>query len=252
MATSKLRKYFLPLGKDALLNKKIIEAATSQSIEQGSAQIELRIGLDRDFASLHKETVANCRSRDRAVITESDYVLDLYNRQDLHNLLEDCDGVIICTDSESPDLLETENKIVDAAQDVGLKKIVKVSCASGILGEKSPVDLGRVHWEVEQKIKQSGISYSFVRPNMLMDTFLQGSMFEMICGRMLSVSVKHGKLSFVDGMDVANAIVKIASGKNEDTNEFTLTGPGFIVDTYTYLSCFTHFAFRGLNVPGNR
>lgn len=233
-----VRTFLLPLAQSAPLSLSILQAAaaaTTAAHSQGK-KLAFRVVLAPNEPLFERAFVNDLRAKFPELLPEKSSFVDLSKPKEIAEAMEACDGVILSSsppDSArgSPLMVENEANLVDAAKQVGLSHILKVSCAQGFLGEHSNVESGRAHWLVEQQIRESRASFdgnvAFVRPNTLMDTFLHGRMHEKICGRTLSVSVKTGRVAFVHPMDVAEAVVKLAQGPSDEESigELNVTGP---------------------------
>jgi uncharacterized protein YbjT (DUF2867 family) len=77
---------------------------------------------------------------------------------------EDVEGLFLLTPS-GPEQPTIERRLVDAARTAGVHQIVYLS-ALGV--GSSSVPLLQFHWQSEQYIQQSGISYTLLRPNVFM------------------------------------------------------------------------------------
>lgn len=238
-----VRTFLLPLAQSAPLSLSILQAAATSATatHSGGMKLAFRVALAPNEPLFERAFVRDLRSKVPQLLPEaSEYFVDLSKPKEVAEAMEACDGVILSSSPPesargSPLLVEYESNLVDAAKQVGLSHIVKVSCAQGLLGEHSSVESGRAHWRIEQQIRQSRADFSgnvaFVRPNTPMDTFLHGRMHEMVCGRTLSMSVKTGRVAFVHPMDVAEAVIKLALGSSDKTEdkvaigEFNVTGP---------------------------
>jgi uncharacterized protein YbjT (DUF2867 family) len=114
-----------------------------------------------------------------------------------------------------------QSGFVDVAMETGLSHIVKLSQWAADL--QSPVRYLRYHAAVEQKIKHSGIAYTFLRPNLFMQGLLgfrepivkQGSFF---------AAIGDGKISTVDIRDIAAVAALTLKGGHEGKT-YNLTGP---------------------------
>ncbi|GAB9473373.1 hypothetical protein Gpo141_00010524 [Globisporangium polare] len=233
-----VRTFLLPLAQSAPLSLSILQAAAAAHTS-GGKKLAFRVVLAPNEPLFERTFVRDLRAKHPQLIPESsEYFVDVSKPKEVAEAMEACDGVILSFSPPesargSPLVVEYEKNLVDAAKEVGLSHLVKVSCAQGLLGEHSSVESGRAHWRVEQQIRQLRGGFNgdvaFVRPNTSMDTFLHGRMHEMICGRTLSMSVKSGRVAFVHPMDVAEAVIKLAQGSNSDDKareigEFDVTG----------------------------
>ena len=115
-----------------------------------------------------------------------------------------------------------QRAFVDTARRTGLKHIVKLSQFAA--DEASPVRFLRYHAAVERAIVESGIAYTFLRPNLFMQGLLafrgpiasQGKFF---------AAAGDAKVSVVDVRDNAAAAAAALTGPGHEGRTYDLTGP---------------------------
>jgi len=73
----------------------------------------------------------------------------------------------------APDQVRLQTNFVNMARLTGLKHVVKLSALG--TGPDSPVSLLRDHAEIEDYIRKTGISYTFLHPHFFMDNLLGAS-----------------------------------------------------------------------------
>ncbi|TMW58091.1 hypothetical protein Poli38472_011679 [Pythium oligandrum] len=216
----------LPLTKHTTLTAQILTIAS----KRGSRDVSFRIARAADASVPDQLAVDAVRTKSPWLIPErSDYVVDFTKTKDLSKTMEGCDGVVLASGHDDPLLVENELNVLESAHASGVQDILKVSCAEGLVGANSSVGFGQQHWMVEQRLLELGFAGNvrILRPSTLMDVFLRGKLFEMICGRSLSVSVKRGCVAFVHPTDVVDVINKLLaqSTPGGSTTTHALTGP---------------------------
>jgi uncharacterized protein YbjT (DUF2867 family) len=79
---------------------------------------------------------------------------------------------------------------------------------------------------IEQRIERTGVSWTFLRPNIYMQNFARGFVTRQIreTGR-FRLPAGHAPVSFVDGRDVAAVAARILTGEDHFGQAYTLTGP---------------------------
>lgn len=218
--------FLLPITKGAVLNTKIICAA----IEHASRIpcISFRIAHTANASASDLSFIQKLqKSYPKILPEETPYLVDFSKKNEISMSMEGCAGVIISSGADDLSLFESEINILKAVQTTNTPNVIKLSCAQGLLGENSSVNTGRIHWAVEQHAREimskiSGSTLTLLRPNTMMENFLYGSYHRMICGRSLCVSVKHGRVAFVDAKDVAE--VAVHALHNSVNSELILTG----------------------------
>jgi uncharacterized protein YbjT (DUF2867 family) len=125
---------------------------------------------------------------------------------------------------QHPEMASMQGNVVSAARAANVEHIVKVSGGSAVTGADKPSWAGRAHAFVEQEIIDSGIAYTFLRPNYFMQNLLN-----------LAAPIKSGKLPFpladqrmaiVDARDIgAVAATVLADPSGHAGAVYEITGP---------------------------
>ena len=111
---------------------------------------------------------------------------------------------------------------VAAARRSGVRHIVKLSQFAA--DEASPVRFLRYHAAVERAIHESGMAYTFLRPNLFMQALLAFAPSIKTQGRFYA-AIGDAKVSVVDVRDNAAAAVAALTGDGHEGKTYTLTGP---------------------------
>jgi uncharacterized protein YbjT (DUF2867 family) len=145
-----------------------------------------------------------------------------------------------------PNQLEVMNGFVDAAKRAGVRHIVKLS-AIGVDDETPPTAI-KSHSANEQHIRQSGLAFTFLRPNSFMQNFF--TYFPPRNGT-IYLPWGNGTASFVDTRDIASVAAKILTGNGHEGKIHTLTGPAAlgIAEVARILSEMTGREFKYVDVP---
>lgn len=118
-----------------------------------------------------------------------------------------------------PNQLELMNRFVDSSKRAGVEHIVKLS----VIGlDDTKYTLGQWHGANEQYIRNSGLAYTFLRPNSFMQNFV--SQFPPRNGA-IYLPWGNGTASFVDTRDVARVAAEALTGEQHAGRIYTLTGP---------------------------
>ncbi|WP_324676023.1 SDR family oxidoreductase [Hymenobacter sp. GOD-10R] len=116
-------------------------------------------------------------------------------------------------------------QVIDVAKQAGVQQIVRLSVAGA---DATPgIQLGRWHREVEEYLEQSGIPYTFVRPNSFMQNFVNHNS-ESICQEdKFYLPLGNGAISYVDVRDIASVAANILTADiaQHQSKAYTLTGP---------------------------
>src|SRR6267154_2971941 len=145
-----------------------------------------------------------------------------------------------------PNQLEVMNTFVDAAKRAGVGHIVKLS-AIGIDDETEPTAI-KWHGASERHIRESGVAFTFLRPNSFMQNFI--TYFPPRNGA-IYLPWGNGTASFVDARDIANVAAKALTSDGHGGRIYTLTGPATlgIAEVALILSEVSGREFKYVDVP---
>ncbi len=159
---------------------------------------------------------------DRARSNGIDAAVIDYNQPDtLEAAFAGCDSLFLLGPN---DLNQTELEInaVEAAKSAGVQHIVKQS----VLGaEGEAYSLAHAHRPVEKAIEESGLTWTFLRPNSFMqnvETFMSESIRAE--GAFYSAS-GDAKIAHVDVRDIAAVAVQALTDDSHSGKAYELTGP---------------------------
>ena len=117
---------------------------------------------------------------------------------------------------------------VDVATRVGVKHIVKLS--QWAADPDSPVRFLRYHAAVERRIQESGMAYTFLRPNLFMQGLLAFRESILAQGKFFAAA-GEAKISAVDVRDIAAVAVAALTGEGHAGRTYDLTGPEALTHT---------------------
>jgi uncharacterized protein YbjT (DUF2867 family) len=142
--------------------------------------------------------------------------------------------------------LEVMNAFVDAAKRTGVRHIVKLS-AIGIDDETQPMAI-KGHAANERHIRESGVAFTFLRPNSFMQNFI--TYFPPRNGA-IYLPWGNGTASFVDTRDIASVAAKVLTSDGHEGKIYTLTGPAAlgIAEVARILFEVTGREFKYIDVP---
>nr|WP_246242071.1 SDR family oxidoreductase [Flexivirga aerilata] len=140
--------------------------------------------------------------------------------------LEGADKLALIT-SAGEDMFERERALVQAAADAGVSHVVKLSGLGA--GPDAPIKLPQQHFKTEELIKSLGLVYTFVRPNLFMQTLLASAQTVRDSGT-LYAPAGDGAISFTDVRDVAAVIAAALTQTGHDNEIYEITGP----DAFTF------------------
>lgn len=131
--------------------------------------------------------------------------------------------------TNSSEQAETQQlNFVAEAQRAGLKQIVKLSQFAAT--PDSPVRFLRYHAVVEQAIRESGMDFTFLRPNLFMQGLL-GFRSSIVEQGKFFAAVGDARISLVDVRDIAAVAAEALVEPGHTGKVYTLTGPQALTHT---------------------
>jgi len=149
--------------------------------------------------------------------------LDYNKPETLATSFKDVNKLFLLTPFRS-DMLDLTSNLVNAAKKSGVKYIIKQS-VMGALWEPG-ITPGRLHRQAEKIIEESGIPFSFLRPNSFMQNFVNYYSPMIKSQGALYAPAGDGKVSFVDVRDIAAVAVQALISDNQHKGKaYSITGP---------------------------
>src|SRR5437763_15942827 len=138
------------------------------------------------------------------------------------------------------------NAFVDAAKRARVRHIVKLS-AIGVDDDTRPTAV-KWHAANEQHIRESGLAFTFLRPNSFMQNFI--TYFPPRNGA-IYLPWGDGTASFVDTRDIARVAATVLTSDGHEGKIYTLTGPATlgIAEVARILSEVTGGEIKYVDVP---
>src|SRR5579859_61861 len=134
---------------------------------------------------------------------------------------QDIDRFFLLTPG-SPDQPTLERRLVDAARQAGVRHVVKLS----VLGAGDPdVSLLRSHSASEQLIRQSGLDYTFLRPNAFLQNLGTREVARIKQYSSFANANGDGVVSLIDTRDIAAVAATALSSDRSIGQTYELTGP---------------------------
>jgi len=167
--------------------------------------------------------VRSIRGLEALTASESTEVVigDFNDAKTVADALKDVDRAFLLTPS-SEDAETQQSMFVDVANRCGVKQIVKLS--QWAADADSPLRFLRYHAVVEQKIRDSGIAYTFLRPNLFMQSLLAFRETIATQGKFFAAA-GDAKISAVDVLDIAAVAAAALTWEGHEGKIYNLTGP---------------------------
>lgn len=152
---------------------------------------------------------------------------DFNDAASLSNALVGIEKAFLLTNS-SETAEQLQQNFVSIAQHSGVKHIVKLSQLHA--SADSPVRFLRYHAAVEAQIKESGMKYTFLRPNL----FMQGLLgFKDVIKQQNAffAAIGDAKISLVDIRDIASIAAEALTASGHENKVYNITGPEALTHT---------------------
>lgn len=146
---------------------------------------------------------------------------NLETKDSLINAMKDIDKLFLLVPSQ-PNHLQLNQNALEAAKQVGIKQIVRLS----ILGAQEESSNSIINWhkKSDEQLKNSGIPYTILQPNMFMQNMImqreaiqQQNAFYGNAG--------EGKSAFIHVSDIASVAAKVLTEQGHESKTYQLTGP---------------------------
>ena len=122
----------------------------------------------------------------------------------------------------SDNQLSLEKQLVDSAKQAGAKRVVKMSSIEATPDATSPIP--KLHLESEEYIKQSGLSWTMIKPNFYMQNLLSSAGTIKDQGKIF-LPMGEGKTGMIDTTDVGKVLAKVLSEDGHESMNHEITGP---------------------------
>ena len=161
---------------------------------------------------------------------------DLSDPQSIEAAMEDVDRALL-NSSPTPDLVDVQSAFINAAKRSGVKHVVKFSAMSA--DSKSDRTIAKLHGQVEETLRNSGLAWTMLRPPFFMQNFF--AMAGMIKSGAIYQPAGEGRAAFVDVRDIAAVAAATLSESGHEGKAYDVTGPhalGYrdVAQTFTNLT----------------
>ena len=129
-------------------------------------------------------------------------------------------ALILLPNSENQ--LSLEKQLVDSAKQAGAKRVVKMSSIEATPDATSPIP--KLHLESEEYIKESGLSWTMIKPNFYMQNLLASAGTIKDQGKIF-LPMGEGKTGMIDTTDVGKVLAKVLSEDGHESMNHEITGP---------------------------
>jgi uncharacterized protein YbjT (DUF2867 family) len=128
----------------------------------------------------------------------------------------------------SPDAETQQVRFAERAAAAGVRHLVKLSQLAA--DEASPVRFLRYHAAVERRIRELGIGFTFLRPNLYFQGLLAFQPMIAAQGQFVA-PIGDARVSAVDVRDIAAVAAITLTDEGHNGKTYTITGPGAVTHT---------------------
>jgi NAD(P)H dehydrogenase (quinone) len=151
--------------------------------------------------------------------TEVRQIADYGHADDVRRALDGVDTLFLVPAQESVDRRERHFAVVDAAAAAGVRKIAYLSFVGA--RADSTFTLGRDHWATEERVKATGLAWTFPRMNLYLD-FLPLMVTEQ---GTIEGPAADGRGAFVTRDDIAEVCSRLLVEGGHDGETHDISGP---------------------------
>ena len=171
-------------------------------------------------AAVHSvENAKKVQQHDKVKTVQIDYD----KQEGLQTAFDNANKLFLLT-HPSPKTVEHESNLISEAKKSGIRHIVKQSVMGADL--KAGLEVMRLHRQTEKLIEESGIPYTFLRPNEFMQGFVNYQGPTIKNNNAFYIPAEDATVSFVDARDIAAVAVKaLMDGDRHYNKTYTITGP---------------------------
>jgi len=127
-------------------------------------------------------------------------VAELTNGPALEKALHGVESVFVVT-GHNPQMVEQQNNVLDAALKAGVKNLVRVAGGREVAKTDSTSLVGRGHAAIEERLKQSGIQWTILRPGLFMQNLLGQAATIKSDGKIVMPYPKDFPIAWIDVRD---------------------------------------------------
>lgn len=122
-----------------------------------------------------------------------------------------------------PEMFDYESRVIAQLSQAGVQHVVKLSVIGA--DPENGITPQKIHGQLEQLIRETGIPYTFLRPGSFMQNYAHYMSQTIKSQQAFYQPLGEGKLSLVDARDIAAVAGKALTGAGHEGQAYTLTGP---------------------------
>jgi uncharacterized protein YbjT (DUF2867 family) len=148
---------------------------------------------------------------------------DLDDPRQLQTALDGSERLFLLT-GNAGDFARTQVAVVRAAQEAGVRHIVKLSALGA--SDHSRSGIARAHWVVEQALLAGRVPWTLLRPHAFMQNWLVDHAETVRAEGAIYAPIGDGRVPFIDTRDIAAVAAEVLLHPDEHAGKkYVLTGP---------------------------
>jgi uncharacterized protein YbjT (DUF2867 family) len=162
---------------------------------------------------------------DKRLVNHDLAEIEYDNPETVTEALRGKDKIFLLTPTH-PKMIDFTSNLVNGAKERDAKHIVKLSHIRADPNDEPQISITRLHRQSEKIIEDSGIPFTFLRPNFFMQNFINFYLAKNQSSIYLPAG--DGKVSFVDVRNIAAVAVQALTANKEGLHSgkaYTITGP---------------------------
>jgi len=173
-------------------------------------------------AGVATRAIARGAAKAQALPHVTTLAADLRDPESLDSALSGTERLFLLTGND-PGFAPIQIGVVLAAARAGVRHVVKLSALGA--SDHSRSGIARAHWEVEQAIQRSAISWTMLRPHAFMQNWL-GEVAETVRAECVIYSpIGAGRVPFIDTRDIAAVAARVLlDPRDHSGKKYVLTG----------------------------
>ncbi|MBD8507133.1 SDR family oxidoreductase [Hoyosella sp. G463] len=188
------------------------------AVSGATGQIGGRVAQLLEAAGARQRLIV--RVPERVKLPGADIALGDFTHPDtIRQALDGVDTFFFVSAPETRDRAEVQRRVVEAAAEAGVRRIVYVSFVSA--APECTFTFGRDHWHTEEAIRASGLDFTILRDNLYQDVIPQ---FAGEDG-MIRGPAGDGRIGAVTRDDVADVAAAVLMQDGHEGESYDVTGP---------------------------
>ncbi|MBT2564680.1 NmrA family NAD(P)-binding protein [Pedobacter sp. ISL-68] len=156
---------------------------------------------------------------------------DINNKNEIASLLSGTQKIFL-NSGVSENMVEIQNNIIDAAQEIGINHIIKLSTPSARADAKDSV--GAWHWQIQKSLEESGIDWNVLQPQSFMQNWLGDFAKTIRSERKIYSSAGEGKRAFIDTRDIGKVAARLFTSSSDNINQIIQLSGAQLVSYYQF------------------